>query len=191
MPRLYLIIPVDEIGGGGAGGPGIDNTLPGGPVHPWFPGHGPGWGGPVDPGWGGGRPPGPPSWGGGWGGGPRPGHDLPWAPVRPGWPAPPGIWPNPPGGGPPSWGGGWGGGPRPDNALPGGGAHPWFPGHLGGGEHPSHPIYFPKPGIDNTLPENPPEAPPIIVWIPGIGWVEATPGVPPKPVPAPPEAQPK
>jgi hypothetical protein len=56
MPRLALCLVLQEISGGGGpvdpgygipgipgyapGGPGIDNTLPGGmPAHPWFPGH--------------------------------------------------------------------------------------------------------------------------------------------------------
>jgi hypothetical protein len=63
--------------------------------------------------------------------------------------------------------------------------------HPGGG-----PIYFPRPPaggdhVDNTLPDTE-GLPPIVVWVPGIGWIEATPGVPPKPEPEPtPEPEPK
>jgi hypothetical protein len=101
MPKLALCLVIAEIGGGmgpidpgfgvtpptdpgygrpeipglpGMGGPGIDNTLPGGGAHPWLPGH--------------------------LGGRPHPGHGLPRPPVfpthpiyRPDKPVPPGTSP--------------------------------------------------------------------------------------------------
>jgi len=118
-----------------------------------------------------------------------PGYGRPdWGPVDPGYgnrpPVDPGYgrpgWsPVDPGYGRPGWspvdpGYGVGGGFRPDNSLPGGGAYP------------SHPIYYPEGGGDaSTKPPGAENLPPIIVWIPGMGWIRVLPGVPARPTPAP------
>jgi hypothetical protein len=138
---------------------------------------------------------------------PSPGH--PAHPIAPGGP-PPGIWPSPgypthpiaPGGPPP---GVWPS-PPPGGAPPGIWPSPGYPAHpiAPGGEPPgiwpspgvpTHPIYWPQPppgGEGETKPPGLENLPPVVIWIPGQGYITALPGVPPKPVPTPPEeAQPK
>jgi hypothetical protein len=58
---------------------------------------------------------------------------------------------------------------------------------------PTHPIYWPdKP---NPSPPDVVGLPPVVVWVPGFGYITATPGVPERPTPAPtpppPEATPR
>ena len=99
MPKLALCLVIAEVGGGGGGGdigiwpqppggPGIDNTLPGGPpAHPWLPGMiGGGGGGRPDNTLPGGRPPHVGNWVPGSGPPPLPTHPI----YRPDKPTPPG-----------------------------------------------------------------------------------------------------
>jgi hypothetical protein len=151
----------------------------------------------------------------GGGGGPSQGPGFPTNPIAPGG-QPPGIWGGAPSypdqGLPPGFGGGhpgqglpggpnypsqgpiYGGG-HPSHGLPGGGNYPSH-GLPGGGGQPSHPIYFPDvggPGGGGEGETKPPSAenlPPIIIWIPGVGWIRALPGVPPKPNPDQPQVNP-
>jgi hypothetical protein len=144
------------------------------------------------------------------GGGGGPTH-----PIAPGG-QPPGIWGGAPSypdqGLPPGFGGGhpsqglpggpnypsqgpiYGGG-HPSHGLPGGPNYP-SQGPIYGGGHPSHPIYFPDAGAPGgggegeTKPPSAENLPPIIIWIPGVGWIRALPGVPPKPNPDQPQVNP-
>jgi hypothetical protein len=135
---------------------------PGHPAHPIAPG------GPPPGVW-----PGP--------GVPTPPIYYPPAPPVGIWPSPPtmppGVWPSPPVG---IW-------PSP----PGGGGVP--PGIWPSPGVPTHPIYWPQPppggGEGETKPPGLENLPPIVIWVPGFGYITALPGVPEKP--GPPEAQPK
>lgn len=182
MPQGYFAYVIPVIG------ERPDNSLPGGgwsgnypsqglPVYPSTGPVFPGFGGPVDPGWGVTPPVDPgygrPVWG------PHPGN------------RPPGSWTGRPDNSLPGQGG-----ERPDNSLPGGPpVHPWLPG-AAAGPRPSQPIYYPdKPlpgepgggGGGDTKPPGIENLPPIIIWIPGYGWIRALPGVPEKPHPEGPE----
>ena len=150
-----------------------DNTLP---MPPLYPSQGPGF--PTHPIAPGGQPP-YPSQGPGFPTHPiAPGGQPPYPSQGPGFP---GQLPMP-----------GGGGNYPDNTLPPGGP-PLFPSQ--GPGFPTHPIYIPigpdGGGEGEVKPPGAENLPPIIVWIPGIGYITATPGVPPKPVPQPPTAEPK
>jgi hypothetical protein len=82
------------------------------------------------------------------------------------------------------------GGPVDPGYGVGGGLHPsHFP--VYGGGHPANPIYFPPAETKPTPPgEEPPPHGPLVIWIPGLGYVVATPAPPTKPVEQP-GAEPK
>jgi hypothetical protein len=134
--------------------------VPGYPAHPLppFPGYpstGPVYP-PVDPGYG---HPALPGYGGGY---------PSWGPVLPPWSG------NYPSTGP----------VRPGGPVDPGYGRPELPSFSPG--HPSLPIYFPPTRPDHGLPEGPGGMlPPLIAWIPGLGYIRLLPGVPEKPVPEP------
>jgi hypothetical protein len=124
---------------------------------------------------------------------------VPTHPIAPGGP-PPGIWPNPgvpthpiymPG--PPPGTGIWPSPGYPSHPIAPGGPPPGYWGGVAP-PMPTPPIYWPQPpsggGEGETKPPGAENLPPVVVWVPGHGYITALPGVPPKPMPEPPVVQP-